>query len=157
MTGVSSRRLTHMLEQLFKWCVSCLTGSDNYSFSHKILRQSATTSSVKRQKLALVSQPVSPLSRIPDVANPNYLVFTLDRRLTGKPHLLKKGRQAEDRVREFYSVMDRRSKLQTSCKLLVYKAFIRPIWTYEIQLWGPTSKYDIEIIQLFENKVTTTR
>ncbi|EDX05739.1 GD24322 [Drosophila simulans] len=115
-------------------------------------KSTANTFATRRGICPPVSLNGSP---IPEVANPNYLGFTLDRRLTWIPHLLKKRKQAENGVREFYWLMGRRSKLPTSTKLLIYKAIIRPIWTYGIQLWDTASKCNINIIQTFENKCQT--
>ncbi|KAH8316577.1 hypothetical protein KR067_010721, partial [Drosophila pandora] len=61
--------------------------------------------------------------------------------------------EADERLRSFYWLMGRRSKLITSSKLLIYKAIIRPIWTYGIQLWGTASKTNVRTIQTFENRV----
>ncbi|KAH8273403.1 hypothetical protein KR026_005005, partial [Drosophila bipectinata] len=80
------------------------------------------------------------------------LGFTLDRRLTYRPHLIKKRKKADQRLRSFYWLMGRRSNLRTSTKLLIYKAIIRPIWTYGIQLWGTASKTNVRTIQTFENR-----
>jgi hypothetical protein len=38
-------------------------------------------------------------------------------------------------------------------KLLIYKAVIKPIWTYGIQLWGCASKSNIELIQRTQSKI----
>ena len=38
-------------------------------------------------------------------------------------------------------------------KLLVYKAFLKPIWTYGIQLWGTASNSNIDILERFQSKV----
>jgi hypothetical protein len=37
-------------------------------------------------------------------------------------------------------------------KLLLYKAIIKPIWTYSIELWGCSSKSNVNIIQRFQFK-----
>lgn len=116
-------------------------------------KSTATTFATRRGNCPSVSLDGSP---IPEVANPNYLGLTLDRRLTWRPHLLKKRKQAEDRVREFYWLMGRRSKLPTSTKIMIYKTIIRPVWTYGIQLWGTASQYNIKIMQTFENKTLRT-
>lgn len=49
--------------------------------------------------------------------------------------------------------MGRKSKLSIENKILLYKAIIKPIWTYGIQLWGSASKTNIYIIQRFQSKV----
>jgi hypothetical protein len=37
-------------------------------------------------------------------------------------------------------------------KLLLYKAVLKPIRTYGIQLWGAASNSNIEILQCFQSK-----
>jgi hypothetical protein len=43
-------------------------------------------------------------------------------------------------------------KLSTSNKLIIYKAILKPIWTYGIQLWGTASTSNIEILKRFKSK-----
>jgi hypothetical protein len=43
----------------------------------------------------------------------------------------------------------RKSKLSTNNKIHVYKATLKPIWTYGIQLWGTVSTSNIEIPERF--------
>jgi hypothetical protein len=52
-----------------------------------------------------------------------------------------------------YWLLGRKSNLSTSNKLLIYKAILKPIWTYGIQLWGTTSNSNIEILERFQSKV----
>jgi hypothetical protein len=52
-----------------------------------------------------------------------------------------------------YWLLGRKSKLSTSNKLLIYKAILKPIWTYGIELWGTTSNSNIKILELFQSKV----
>jgi hypothetical protein len=40
-----------------------------------------------------------------------------------------------------------------SNKLLIYKAILKPIWMYGIQLWGTTSNSNITILERFQSKV----
>jgi hypothetical protein len=46
-----------------------------------------------------------------------------------------------------------KSRLSTSNKILIYKAILKPIWTYGIQLWGAASTSNIEILERVESKV----
>jgi hypothetical protein len=46
----------------------------------------------------------------------------------------------------------RKSKLSTSNQLLFYKAILKPIWTYGIQLWGTASISNIDILERFQSK-----
>ncbi|KAH8304972.1 hypothetical protein KR018_005083 [Drosophila ironensis] len=91
-------------------------------------------------------------STIPYEATPKYLGMTLDRRLTWKKHLERKRKLISDRVKQYYWLIGGRSKLRLQTKLLVYKAIIKPIWTYGIQLWGTTSKSNRAIIQRCQSK-----
>jgi hypothetical protein len=50
-------------------------------------------------------------------------------------------------------LLGRKSKLSTSNKILIYKAILKPIWTYGIQLWGATTTSNIEILECFQSKV----
>jgi len=45
-----------------------------------------------------------------------------------------------------------KSQLSIESKLLLYKAILKPIWTYGVQLWGTAANSNIEIIQTFQNK-----
>jgi len=50
-------------------------------------------------------------------------------------------------------LMGRRSKLSTSNKLRLYKAMLKTIWTYGIQLWGCTKPSNTKIIQRIQSKI----
>jgi hypothetical protein len=52
-----------------------------------------------------------------------------------------------------YWLLGRKSKLSTNNKLLIYKAILKPIWTYGIQLCGTKSNLKIEILEHFQSKV----
>jgi hypothetical protein len=47
-------------------------------------------------------------------------------------------------------LLGRKSKLSTNNKLLIYKAILKPIWSYGIQLWGTASTSNIEILGRFQ-------
>jgi hypothetical protein len=51
-----------------------------------------------------------------------------------------------------YWLLERKSKLSTSNKLLICKTILKPIWTYGIQLWGTASTSNIEILECFQSK-----
>jgi hypothetical protein len=44
-----------------------------------------------------------------------------------------------------------KSKLLIEKKLLLYKAILKPIWIYGIQLWSGSNS-NIELLQRFQNK-----
>jgi hypothetical protein len=53
---------------------------------------------------------------------------------------------------KLYWILGRKSKLNLSNKLLICKVAIKPIWTYDIQLWGTASTSNIEILERFQSK-----
>ena len=55
-------------------------------------------------------------------------------------------------LHRMYWIIGRNSKLSLENKLLIYKTILKPIWTYGIPLWGTASNYNIEILQIFQNK-----
>ena len=44
------------------------------------------------------------------------------------------------------------SRRPSSPRIMLYKATLKPIWTYGIQLWGTASNSNIEILQGFQSK-----
>jgi len=50
-------------------------------------------------------------------------------------------------------IIGRKSQLSLQNKLLVYKAILKPIWTYGIQLWGAASNSNIVTLERFQSKV----
>jgi hypothetical protein len=52
-----------------------------------------------------------------------------------------------------YWIIGRKSQLSLENKLLMYKAILKPIWTYGLQLWVAASNSNIEIVEGFQSKV----
>jgi len=52
-----------------------------------------------------------------------------------------------------YWIIGRKSQLSLASNLLVYKAILKPIWTYGIQLWGTASNSNIDTLERFQSKV----
>jgi hypothetical protein len=50
-------------------------------------------------------------------------------------------------------LIGRKSKLTTENKLLLYKAIIKPIWSYGVQLWGCAKPSNTKIIQRVQSKI----
>ena len=44
--------------------------------------------------------------------------------------------QINHKLRQLYWLIGRKSKLTTENKLLMYKAILKPIWSYGLQIWG---------------------
>jgi hypothetical protein len=92
-------------------------------------------------------------STIPQSEEVKYLGIHLDRRLTWKKHIFTKRKQLGIKLSSMNWLIGRKSKLSTENKLLLYKAILKPIWTYGIQLWGTAANSNLEILQRFQNKV----
>ena len=52
-----------------------------------------------------------------------------------------------------YWLLGRQSQLSLENKVLLYKAIIKPIWTYGIELWGTASMSNIQIIERVQSKI----
>jgi hypothetical protein len=76
----------------------------------------------------------------------------LDKRPTWHKHIFTKPKHLGITLTKLYWLLGRRSKLNLSKKLLIYKVAIKPIWTYGIQLWGAASTSNIEILERFQSK-----
>jgi hypothetical protein len=90
-----------------------------------------------------------PLSQAEDV---KYILIHLDKRLTWHKDIVTKRKHLGITLTKLYWLLGRRSKLNLSNKLLIFKVAIKPIWTYGIQLWGAASTSNIEILELFQSK-----
>jgi hypothetical protein len=52
-----------------------------------------------------------------------------------------------------YGLLGCWSKLSVYNKVLLYKQVLRPVWTYDVQLWECAKEHNIDIIQRYQNKV----
>jgi len=50
-------------------------------------------------------------------------------------------------------LIGKKSHLSIENKLLIYKAVIKPIWSYGIELWGCASESNIVIMQISQSKI----
>jgi hypothetical protein len=82
-----------------------------------------------------------------------YLGLHPDRKLTWHKHIFAKRKQLGITLTKMYWLLGQKSKPSTSNKLLIYKAILKPIWTYRIQLWDTASTFNIEILEHFQSKV----
>lgn len=88
---------------------------------------------------------------MPNVDTIKYLGLHLDRRLTFATHVAKKRKELDLRRRSLYYLLNCKSKISLKNKLLVYKAVIKPIWTYCLPIWGTASDTNIKKIQASQN------
>jgi hypothetical protein len=81
-----------------------------------------------------------------------YLGLHLDKKLTWQTHITAKRRQLELKVRNMYWLINRKSQLSLENKITIYKAIIKPVWTYGIELWRCSKPSNTKILQIFQSK-----
>jgi hypothetical protein len=64
----------------------------------------------------------------------------------------KKRKEMDIKLKQMYWFLGEKSSFSIENKLLLYKVIIKPIWTYGIELWGYSSKSNVNIIQRFQSK-----
>ena len=75
-------------------------------------------------------------TQVPQAEHVNYLGLHLDRQHTWRKHIFTKRKQLGLQLCKMYWMRGRNSQLNLSSKVLLYKAIIKPIWTYGIQFTG---------------------
>lgn len=108
------------------------------------------TFTLKRKTCPIVTLHGSPLPQKEEV---KYLGIHLDNKLTWAKHIWYKRLQLGLTYRKMLWLLGRHSQLKLENKLLLYKAILKPIWTYGIQLWGSAADSNIIKIQRFQSKV----
>ena len=92
-------------------------------------------------------------TEIPRANVAKYLGLHLDSKMTWKVHIAKKRKGMDIKIKKkMYWFLGKKSSLSLENELLLYKAIIKPIWTYGIELWGCSSKSNVNIIQRFQCK-----
>ena len=89
---------------------------------------------------------------IPESETVKYLGVHLDRRLTWKIHIKEKQKHLKLKTNKMHWLLGPRSELSLENKVRLYKAVLKPVWTYAIQLWGTASTSNIEILQRYQSK-----
>jgi hypothetical protein len=84
---------------------------------------------------------------LPQPDKVKYLGMHLNRQLTWHKHITSKRRHLDLQLRKLYWIIGRKSQLSLENKLLLYKATLKPIWAYGIQLWGTVSNSNIDILE----------
>ena len=78
-----------------------------------------------------------------------YIGIYLDEKLTWQYHIMNKRKQLGIQLRSMIWLLGRTSKLSLKNKILIYKAILKPVWTYGIQLWGSAAVTNIAMLQSF--------
>jgi hypothetical protein len=91
--------------------------------------------------------------KIPVQTETKYLGLHLDQKLIWQKHVNTKRQQPNLRLREMFWLLGPKSKLSLENKLLLHKCIIKPIWNYDIQLWGCGKPWNTKRIQRSQSKV----
>ena len=75
---------------------------------------------------------------------------------TWRSHIKAKKVQIKLKALELNWLIGSHSKLSLDNKVTIYKSIIKPIWAYGIQLYGYTSRSNIELIQKAPSKILRT-
>jgi hypothetical protein len=89
---------------------------------------------------------------IPNKQEVKYLGLHLDKRLTWQTQIKAKRRQLELKIRNMDCLISKKLQLCLENKITIYKAIIKPVWTYGIELWGCSKPSNINILQTFQSK-----
>lgn len=110
--------------------------------------------SKKKPKSNKIIQPITVNGhKTEPVKSVKYLGVHLDSGLTYRIDLLESVRKAHAILRKLYPLMVYDSKLSIRNKKLIYKMIIRPIITYAARVWSGAAKSNIQVLQVFQNKM----
>jgi hypothetical protein len=91
--------------------------------------------------------------QLPVRTNVKYLGLHMDQCLTWSTHVQSKRLHLDLKLRSMYWLLGRKSQLTLAKKLLLYKCFLKPVWTYGVQLWGCAKPSHTQIIQRLQSKI----
>lgn len=141
--NVAARNLQNSLDQIYNWTKKWKISINENKSAHVIFTNRRT-----------ISAPVTiNHKQIPILHETKYLGMRLDQRLTWKQHIIAKKKEINRLIASMYWLIGRNSTLTIDNKLLIYKAIIKPTWSYGAQLWGCAKTTNIKIIQRCQNKV----
>ena len=91
-------------------------------------------------------------TEIPFSNSINYLGVTLDKKLTYKKHVGNICNKVIRCARALYPILNRKSKLITKNKCLLYNLCIKPILTYACIIWKNWANSHKKRLQIIQNK-----
>jgi hypothetical protein len=72
--------------------------------------------------------------------------------MTWKTHIKAKRSQLEQKLKNTYWLMNKKSKLSVEINLTIYKAILQLVWTYGFELWGCSIPSNTKILQTYQSK-----
>jgi hypothetical protein len=141
-SAIASEKLQNNLDAIQHWLSLWRLKANGFKLTHVAFTN-------RRETCPLVYINNEPLPQAEDV---KYLGIHLDKCLTWHKHIFTKRKHLGIMLTKLYWLLGRRSKINLSNKLFIYKVATKPIWTYGIQLWGAASTSNIEILKRFHSK-----
>jgi hypothetical protein len=90
---------------------------------------------------------------LPQTEAVKYPGLHFDCRINWKEHIARKRKHIDLKTKEINWLTGKKSHLSIENKLLIYKAVIKPIWSYGIELWCCASKSNIVNMQRSQSKI----
>ena len=88
---------------------------------------------------------------IPTSKTVEYLGLNLDKRFTWNSRIHFKKLALNTRLRRLRTLLINNKYFGLKVKVLMYKALLKPLWTYGLQLWGIAKVSNTNKIQQFQN------
>ena len=89
---------------------------------------------------------------IPRTNTAKYLGVILDSKITWAPAIHKRTNFTHPTLIRLYPLISKNSKLKINIKINLYKTCVRPVITYEHQIWAAAAKNHINKVQKMQNK-----
>ncbi|GFX07203.1 RNA-directed DNA polymerase from mobile element jockey [Trichonephila clavipes] len=103
------------------------------------------------KKHSLTYPKIYLLNEIPWSQYTKYLGVTLNNKLTFKQHVTRIRGDFIKKAHTLFHLINRRSKLSRSNKLLIYTLLLRPIIVYASPVWGHVAKTHIQKLEIIQN------
>lgn len=85
-----------------------------------------------------------------------YLGVIIDKKLTFQKHVEYAADKTIKCFRSLYPLLNKKSKLNTDNKTIIFKAIIRPIMLYGCPVWGSAASSHIRKLQVLQNRALKT-
>ena len=91
--------------------------------------------------------------QIPSSSTVKYLGVHFDKKLNWAHHIHCTKIKLNSRLSILRRFLHSRSQLPLHTKLTIYKLFLKPLWTYGVQIWGTAKNSNLKKIQVSQNKI----
>lgn len=119
----------------------------------KIKINPGKTEAITFTKRSIPDRPIKiENERLPWSNTVKYLGITMDKKLIWQSHIQKTKKKAQQQISILYPLLNKKSKLSTKTKLIIFNSYIKPILIYGSPAWCFASKTLISTLQTTQNK-----